>query len=393
VLTWLCATSFVAWTAFMTYLLLGTPAGDYAVYRSLTPAVLDGRSLYDMRLGELGFTYPSFAALPLSLLSNVDFNVGFAVFTLLGIAALARVTYLLSRAVLRERGVLRIGSLRLTPITLALIAFAVVIWFAPVTKTLLNGQINLILLWLVVEDLIGDVPRRWRGILTGIATGLKLTPGLFIVAMLLTGRTTWAARAFAAFGATVAIGFVAEPIGSVKYWLTLGGSGNAYGTPEGYSNQSLMYMFVRFTDASAYQVFIPIAAAVIVGALVLVRRLHLRGYTLAPWGVTALAMLITSPISWSHQWVWMVLPLAALLTISPLRASARALMAVTALVLCSGVVSLATHMDFTGIGRILLTETAGNAYLIVGFALLGWFAALSMRRDRELSVVDETIRL
>jgi hypothetical protein len=50
-------------------------------------------------------------------------------------------------------------------------------------------------------------------------------------------------------------------------------------------------------------------------------------------------------------------------------------------------------MDFTGIGRILLTETAGNAYLIVGFALLGWFAALSMRRDRELSVVDETIRL
>lgn len=390
-----CAASLTAWVAVMTVFMLRTPAGDYAVYRSLSPAVLDGRSLYDLRLGGLAFTYPAFAALPLSLLSKVGFGAGLFLLTAASFAALARTVVVLARAVVRERPGAGGNRLLASPELLALAFLAVAVWFAPVTKTLLNGQLNLLLLWLVVEDVLGDVPPRWRGVLTGIATGIKLTPGLFIVTMLLTGRRAWAGRASATFAVTAAIGFVVEPAGSLHYWQHLGGS-TGFGNPFGFGNQSIMYALVRMAGDLQlapldYRVFLPVAIALVAAALLVARRLHVGGHELATWGITAVAMLAVAPVSWSHHWVWMLLPLAAVVAMVPATVGGRAMLVFTVVVLCSSIVSLMPRLDFTGWPWRVATETVlGNAYLIAGLALLLWFAAFAFGRRRRPRHIDLT---
>lgn len=57
----------------------------------------------------------------------------------------------------------------------------------PLVTTLWLGQINLLVLWLVAEDLLARDPRR-RGLLCGVAAGVKLTPALFVVYLLVATR-------------------------------------------------------------------------------------------------------------------------------------------------------------------------------------------------------------
>jgi alpha-1,2-mannosyltransferase len=60
----------------------------------------------------------------------------------------------------------------------------------PVRQTLGFGQVNLWLFALVLLDLVvlGRTGSRWAGAGVGIATAIKLTPGLFIVYLLVTGQ-------------------------------------------------------------------------------------------------------------------------------------------------------------------------------------------------------------
>ena len=50
----------------------------------------------------------------------------------------------------------------------------------PVVRNLILGQINIVLMLMVVVDLL-VLPPRWRGVLIGIATGVKLVPGAFVL--------------------------------------------------------------------------------------------------------------------------------------------------------------------------------------------------------------------
>ena len=68
----------------------------------------------------------------------------------------------------------------------------------------------------VLVDLVRP-ERRLSGVALGIAAGVKLTPLVFVVLLVLAGHRATAARAVLAFGCTVAIGFVAVP-GSAAYW-------------------------------------------------------------------------------------------------------------------------------------------------------------------------------
>ena len=53
---------------------------------------------------------------------------------------------------------------------------AVSLWLEPVQKTLLFGQLNLLLLAVIMADLAAPQRRRWQGAGIGIAAGIKLTP-------------------------------------------------------------------------------------------------------------------------------------------------------------------------------------------------------------------------
>ena len=70
--------------------------------------------------------------------------------------------------------------------------------FEPMRETVNFGQVNTLLLFLVAVDLLRLLPagNRWAGVGIGLATAIKLTPGIFIVYLLVTGR--WRAAVTAA---------------------------------------------------------------------------------------------------------------------------------------------------------------------------------------------------
>ena len=59
----------------------------------------------------------------------------------------------------------------------AAVLAGVAVWCEPVWTTLRYGQINLLIAVLVLWDLTRRTGHRWAGVGTGIATGIKLSPG------------------------------------------------------------------------------------------------------------------------------------------------------------------------------------------------------------------------
>ena len=84
--------------------------------------------------------------------------------------------------------------------------------------TLYLGQINIVLLALVVGDVLGRRESRWRGVGVGIAAAIKLTPLVIVPYLVLTGRRRAAGVATAVFAGALALGVLAAPAESVVYW-------------------------------------------------------------------------------------------------------------------------------------------------------------------------------
>ena len=90
---------------------------------------------------------------------------------------------------------------------------AVALWLEPVRQTLSFGQVNLLLMLLIVADLCLPDSRWWKGVGVGLAAGFKLTPLIFIPYLLLTRRFRAAAVAPAIFALTIAVSVVAAARG------------------------------------------------------------------------------------------------------------------------------------------------------------------------------------
>src|SRR5258708_13614208 len=84
--------------------------------------------------------------------------------------------------------------------------------------TLFYGQINLVLLALVVGDLALPDRIKGKGIGIGLAAGIKLTPLIFIPYLLFTRRVKAAVVSALTFAVTVGLGFALLPHASAVYW-------------------------------------------------------------------------------------------------------------------------------------------------------------------------------
>ena len=161
---------------------------DTAVYRDGGIAARHQPAmLYALELGsaKLPFTYTPFAALVFAAGSGVSFatwQVGLAVLT---IGLLPVVAYLALGLAGRPAGLARAAA--------AFAIAAVGLWLEPVAMTLFFGQINLVLLALVVGDLALPDRIKGKGIGIGLAAGIKLTPLIFIPYLLFTRRVRAAA--------------------------------------------------------------------------------------------------------------------------------------------------------------------------------------------------------
>jgi len=99
-----------------------------------------------------------------------------------------------------------------------------------------------------------------------------------------------------------------------------------------------------------------------------------RGDRLLGTCLSALAMLLASPVSWTHHWVWAV-PIAIALW-----QRSRWAGIVWAAVFVARPVVWPPYGQGREFGWSPLDHLAGNAYLLAGLALLAWAGATLMRR-------------
>ncbi|MBX6723194.1 MAG: DUF2029 domain-containing protein, partial [Dactylosporangium sp.] len=188
---------------------------DLNVYHgALTYWVHDGGLLYDFvrPRTEYGFTYPPFAALVMLPMAALPWHAVIAVNIALTVTATGLVLYWLVAPVARGQG----WPVWFTVAVAACLAAA----FEPMRETFMFGQVNAVLLALVLADALLLLRRgsRFAGVGVGLATAIKLTPGIFILYLLATRRLrATAVAAGTAAGATLLAAAVA-PDESRVFW-------------------------------------------------------------------------------------------------------------------------------------------------------------------------------
>ena len=271
---------------------------DLKVYRAGGQAWLDGFPLYVDEFGprygaNLPFTYPPVSALLFTVLAVVPWAVAVTVFTALSLAALAGVAWL----VVRHRDAATL---------IAVIAGGLLL--EPVRATLSFGQINLLLMVLVVADCL--LPRTWwpRGTLIGLAAAVKLTPFAFL--LYFAARRQWRPvfTAVAAFAVVTLVAWALAPDATPAYLSTVLGDPARIGGLGYTGNQSLNGLWHRFGFDDTLTTALWLGSALVVAAVgwQTVRR---AGDDLTALLTTAVVGLLVSPVSWSHHWVWAMLAL------------------------------------------------------------------------------------
>lgn len=304
-LAWLVI-AYLAWRRGWAFSGIGSQ--DLAVYLRGASDLLTGLSPY-RDVDALPYTYPPFSAIVFAPLTWLTRSAAELVFLGMSVAAYLALLWIVGR------------RLRWTTIE---IAWAAVIGLRlePLVRTFDLGQVNFLLAAMVALDLF-VVPRKYRGILIGLAAGIKLTPSVFGVAFLLHRQWAAAIRCAVSGLATVAIGAVVMPSDSWRYWTELLRDPRRIGALNYADNQSLVGVAARALDAERLSIaqMLPLellgAALGCAAAWVCARRLRDpdgRPDQVAVALALALASLLASPVSWSHHWVWAIPGVMWLLT-------------------------------------------------------------------------------
>ena len=374
---------------FYNWVVRSLPMVDIAVYRSGGFKLVHGVPLYDGKVEDvwLPFTYPPFAAIVFVPFALIGAWGGGLVISVLSYVALARACWLLVGSRWPTLG--QPQRWQATGFMWAAAALA-----EPVTATLGFGQINLIILWMVLEDLLGPT-RRSRGILVGIATGLKLTPGIFILLFVVIGKRTSAVRAAGALAATILLGLIVQPQQAWLYWTKLAYDDKRVGGVAYVANQSLNGVIWRLAGPGGSRALWLLVVVAVAGvALWSARRLWLAGQPLEAVAVTALAMLLVSPISWSHHWVW-VLPAAVALTGIVHRRVGWGLLAAGVIVFYSRGIFRVPNTHDLEYDHNLWQQIVGNSYALWALAALAALAVDAHARTPQpapVEVVTQPVR-
>jgi alpha-1,2-mannosyltransferase len=302
----------------------------------------------------------------------------FAVCSLLPWAALRWLMTVTSLAAIGVTIWLTLGALgwhgRRRVTALAAVA-AVSLWVEPVQRALHLGQIEPLLMVLIVWDICQPDHRRWKGAGIGVAAGIKLTPLVFIPYLFLAGKLRQGTATTAAFIGTIAIGFVFLPHTSAKYWLTgyfLHASN--VGNVKSVLNQSVLGMVARSIHSVRHATPLWLGLSAVITALGLgaAAMLDRAGRSVAGWLTCELTQLLIFPISWDHHWIWVV-PAMALFADTALRARGAARWRWWAL-------AAVTAALFGAWGRIPVGEVyplpgslqpiSANLFVLAGLALL-----------------------
>jgi alpha-1,2-mannosyltransferase len=282
---------------------------DLDVYRTGGLAVLQGQPLYSVLTQPpqlLPFTYPPVAAVfavPLAMMSWPAAQLVWVAFVYVPFAVIIGFSF---RPLLRRAGPWRW--------VLFAALFGVGAYLFPMQDEMRFGQVDAVLAALAVAD-CAAVRTRWpRGALVGLATAIKLVPGVFIIYLWVSGRRRAARTAVLAAVAWTVGAFLLLPRDSVNYWTSVIFDSGRLGDNAGTENQSLRGLLLRFflPGQAPGVVWLLIAVAVAVPGFLLARRLARQHWETAGIAVTALLLVLVSPVAWIHYFLLVVVAIGAL---------------------------------------------------------------------------------
>lgn len=286
---------------------------DFGAYRDIGLGARHGASLYDLRVTpyKLPFVYPPLAAVIFEPLSMVPLQV----IQVIWLAANITLLYVILWRALSVAGLTEFAAL----VSLASLGTLAFVWMGPTHWTLRAGNINLMLLALIYFDMTGVPESRFRGIALGFAASFKLTPGVFMLYLLLTRRYRAFGAALTTLAATIALGFLLLPGESRRFW---GGTflkvdrfkvTDIVDNLNGHSLRSVIMRILHGTAGLTVPWLIACAVVCAIGIPAAVAAYRLGDDHLGIL-VTAGVGLLISPVSWENHWVWVV-PLCAILVV------------------------------------------------------------------------------
>lgn len=297
---WYTAWAFITWDA-----------SDLSVYRQAGEVISSGQPLYDVKFAPGYWTYPPFGGLVMTPLTMAPLEILFPLSYVVNAGALALVILLTGQPLLRRapdafgRALLVVG--------LTLVALTV----TPVAEVLALGQLGLLLMLGCCLDylVVGRRLPRAQGVLVGIATAVKLTPGIFVLHWLATRQYRAAVTALATtagcwlLAAVVLRGDTATYVERLVLFRT---NEQIDGFGDSIMNQSWRGLVDGLPSPAASTLWLVLVALTLALGLTGASRAVRVQQPVAAVGILGLASVLVTPISWHHHAVWVVPALLAL---------------------------------------------------------------------------------
>jgi alpha-1,2-mannosyltransferase len=362
---------------------------DIDVYRMGGHAWLEGQPLYadgamfhTLAGLDLPFTYPPLAAVAFAPFAWLSLNAASVAITLTTLVLLIVSTVI----VLTGLDVMSSWVQRCW-LAAAIVAPAI-IYLEPVRSNFDFGQINVVLMTLVIADC---VPRKtpWpRGVLLGVAIALKLTPAVFLLYFLL--RRDTRALLVATASATVATlaGFALAWRDSWEYWTDTVRNTDRIGTATLNTNQNIAGALARLGlgEGERFALWTVACFAALGLTVWAVRRVLRANQPVLALICVAMFGLMVSPVSWSHHWVW-TLPTLLVIIVVAVRQQQIALglvaLAGIALMVWTPIPLMPKHHETSA---SLWRQLAGDSYVWWAIAVIAVAGTVSARSaDRSVS--------
>lgn len=273
---------------------------DLQTYYIAAQDVLANRNIYLSGHTYFNFLYTPFTALlftPFALLPIAVFKWSIAILSIFSLLLSCWLT--LTFLGYKQRKMLLSATLFLSGFLL---------WLEPVQQTLEYGQINLILMTLILIGFRLREKPYLSGLSIGLAAAIKLTPAIFIAYLFLTRQTRAGMIALTTVVVTILIGFFILPASSQHYWHGLFLDTSRIGDAKLIGDQSLNALLSRMfgNEISAKPYWYILGVIFGIGGLYLAKRAYAKRHELLGILFCAFTGLLISPFSWSHHWVWIV---------------------------------------------------------------------------------------
>ncbi|MEV4111372.1 glycosyltransferase 87 family protein [Nonomuraea sp. NPDC049695] len=284
---------------------------DLDVYRTGGQMLLEGRPVYEYVTPApqlLPFTYPPIAAMMAVALAEMSWGTAQWVWTAGIFVALAVTVGFSFREVLRGEALRKY-----VPWVFAALMVACT-YLMPIRDQVRFGQVDILLVALCAADCLAKRPWWPRGFLIGLATAVKLTPGVFLIYLLLTRQ--WRTFSMAAFTAALLtlLPFAVIPRDAADFWFWALLDPGRVGANEATTNQSIRGMLLRLylPDPATSLIWIVVVAVVAWYGFRGARDAYQANDRLTAVALTGLMAVLLSPVAWIHHLAWVVVVLAAI---------------------------------------------------------------------------------